>query len=240
MYKALKVIFYNINCHYFCSQLQFSALPTPRTSRDSVSLRQANKLDRQKRIVANASRLFSSIGFEKTAIELVAERSDVSPATIYNNFENKTGLLLAVLIEEGAGVQQIGKRIIAQRQKRDAHIIHRLLDLYVDHPMEFMNKSCWRQALAASIASSNEKFSLEYQNVEKKLQQQLVELIHSLYEEQVFLAEVDPQSLGEVIWNNVDQMFTDFISDSEMSLKSLKSTINKQTQALMTLALRPD
>jgi hypothetical protein len=106
--------------------------------------------------------------------------------------------------------------------------------------MEFMNKSCWRQALAASIASSNEKFSLEYQNVEKKLQQQLVELIHSLYEEQVFLAEVDPQSLGEVIWNNVDQMFTDFISDSEMSLKSLKSTINKQTQALMTLALRPD
>ena len=76
--------------------------------------------------------------------------------------------------------------------------------------------------------------------MEKKLQQQLVELIHSLYEEQVFLAEVDPQSLGEVIWNNVDQMFTDFISDSEMSLKSLKSTINKQTQALMTLALRPD
>jgi len=215
-------------------------MPTPRISRDSVSQRQANKLDRQKRIVANASRLFSSIGFEKTAIELVAERSNVSPATIYNNFENKTGLLLAVLIDEGAGVQQIGKRIIAQRQKRDAHIIYRLLDLYVDHPMEFMNKSCWRQALAASIASSNEKFSLEYQNVEKKLQQQLVELIHSLYEEQVFLAEVDPQSLGEVIWNNVDQMFTDFISDSEMSLKSLKSTINKQTQALMTLALRPD
>ena len=205
-----------------------------------MSQRQANKLDRQKRIVANASRLFSSIGFEKTAIELVAERSNVSPATIYNNFENKTGLLLAVLIDEGAGVQQIGKRIIAQRQKRDAHIIYRLLDLYVDHPMEFMNKSYWRQALAASIASSNEKFSLEYQNVEKKLQQQLVELIHSLYEEQVFLAEVDPQSLGEVIWNNVDQMFTDFISDSEMSLKSLKSTINKQTQALMTLALRPD
>ncbi|MAC37056.1 MAG: hypothetical protein CME47_06180 [Halieaceae bacterium] len=240
MYKALKFIFCNINCHYFCSQLQFSALPTPRTSRDSVSLRQANKLDRQKRIVANASRLFSSIGFEKTAIELVAERSDVSPATIYNNFENKTGLLLAVLIEEGAGVQQIGKRIIAQRQKRDAHIIYRLLDLYVDHPMEFMNKSCWRQALAASIASSNEKFSLEYQNVEKKLQRQLVELIHCLYEEQVFLSEVDPQSLGEVIWNNVAQMFTDFISDNEMSLESAKDTINKQTRALMTLALRPD
>ena len=76
--------------------------------------------------------------------------------------------------------------------------------------------------------------------MEKKLQRQLVELIHCLYEEQVFLSEVDPQSLGEVIWNNVAQMFTDFISDNEMSLESAKDTINKQTRALMTLALRPD
>ena len=128
-----------------------------------MSLRQTNKLNRQKRIVANASRLFSSIGYEKTAIELVAARSNVSPATIYNNFENKTGLLLAVLIEEGEGVQQIGKKIIAQRQKRDARTIYQLLELYVDHPMEFMNKSCWRQALGASIASSNKKFAREHQ-----------------------------------------------------------------------------
>ncbi len=203
-----------------------------------VSLRQANKLDRQKRIVANASRLFSSIGYEKTAIELVAERSNVSPATIYNHFENKTGLLLAVLIDEGEGVQQIGKRIIDQRQPHDAHVIYRLLELYVDHPMEFMNKSCWRQALAASIASSNEKFAREYQNVEKKLQNQLIELIHCLYEEQVFVDLVDPQSLGEIMWNNVDQMFTDFISDNGMSLKSLKESIEVQTKALMALALR--
>ena len=205
-----------------------------------MSLRQANKLDRQKRIVANASRLFSSIGYEKTAIELVAERSNVSPATIYNNFENKTGLLLAVLIEEGEGVQLIGKKIIDQRQPGDAQVIFRLLTLYVDHPMEFMNKSCWRQALAASIASSNEKFAREYQNVEKTLQTQLVELIHRLYEEQLFISLVDPQSLGEVIWNNVDQMFTDFISDNDMPLESLKETIQTQTQALLALALRPD
>lgn len=205
-----------------------------------MSLRQTNKLNRQKLIVANAARLFSSIGYDKTAIELVAERSNVSPATIYNNFENKTGLLLAVLIDEGEDAQQIGERIIAQRQQTDAGTIYRLIEMYVDHPMEFMNKSCWRQALAASIAASNKKFAQEYQNVDKHLKNQLIELIHSLYEEQVFIAQVDPQSLGEIIWNNVDQMFTDYISDKGMSLESLKETINRQTQALMTLALRQD
>ena len=64
--------------------------------------------------------------------------------------------------------------------------------------------------------------------------------MHALHDEQVFKALVDPQSLGEVIWNNVNQMFTDFISDEEMSLQALKSTLNRQTTALMALALKVD
>ncbi len=205
-----------------------------------MNLRQTNKAKRIKHIVMNATRLFSSIGYDLTAIELVAERSNVSPATIYNNFENKTGLLLAVLIEEGEKVQQIGKNIIAQHKKNDVGVIYRLVELYVDHPMEFMNKSCWRQALAASYGSFNQTFTREYQNVDNQLKNQVIDIMHSLYEEQVFITQVDPQSLGEMIWNNINQMFTDFISDEVMSLETLKSTLNRQTSAMMTLALKQD
>ena len=98
-----------------------------------MNLRQTNKANRQKLIVATAARLFSSIGYEKTAIELVAERANVSPATIYNNFDNKTGLLLAVLIDEGEDAQQIGERIIAQRRPNDPSIIYRLINLSLIH-----------------------------------------------------------------------------------------------------------
>ena len=203
-----------------------------------MSLRQTNKLNRQKLIVANAARFFSSIGYDLTTIEMIAKRSNISPATIYNNFENKIGLLLAVLIDEGDGVQQIGQKVIAQRRQADVSVIYRLIDLYVDHPMEFMNKSCWRQALAASTASSNKKFTQEYQNVDRKLKSQLSELMNSLRNEDVFMAQTDTYSLGQIIWNNVDQMFTDFISNEEMSLKDLKALLNRQTEALMTLALK--
>jgi AcrR family transcriptional regulator len=205
-----------------------------------MNLRATNKAKRQRLIVSNAARLFSSTGYDLTTIELVAARSNVSPATIYNNFENKIGLLLAVLIEEGEGVQQIGQKIIDQRTANNLSVIYRLIALYVDHPMEFMNKSCWRQALAASSASSHKKFTQEYQNVDKQLQIQLIELMHQLYDEDVFRTEVDPQSLGEIIWNNVDQMFTDFISDEKMSLEALKNTLNRQTEALLTLAQKQD
>ena len=205
-----------------------------------MNLRATNKAKRQRLIVSNAARLFSSTGYDLTTIELVAARSNVSPATIYNNFENKIGLLLAVLIEEGEGVQQIGQKIIDQRAANNLSVIYRLIALYVDHPMEFMNKSCWRQALAASSASSHKKFTQEYQNVDKQLQVQLIELMHQLYNEDFFRTEVDPQSLGEIIWNNVDQMFTDFISDEKMSLEALKNTLNRQTEALLTLAQKQD
>ena len=201
-----------------------------------MNLRQTNKANRQKRIVANAARFFSSIGYDLTAIEMVAERSNVSPATIYNNFENKTGLLLAVLIEEGVDVQQIGEKVISQRQKNDIDVIYRLIDLYVDHPMEFMNKSCWRQALAASTASSNKKFTQEYQNVDRQLKKQLIDVMHALKEEDAFLPVVDAQALGEIIWNNVNQMFTDFISAEVMPLVELKSAVKRQTEAILILA----
>ena len=202
-----------------------------------MDLRQINKANRQKQVIANAARFFSSIGYDLTTIEMVAERSNMSPATIYNNFENKIGLLLAVLIEEGEEVQRIGEQLIAQRKQTDVRIIYRLIELYVDHPMEFMNKSCWRQALAASTASSNKKFTREYQNVDKRLKNQLIDLMHALQKEHTFVSQVDPASLGAIIWNNVDQMFTDFISSEGMTLGELKSTINRQISSLVNLAL---
>ena len=205
-----------------------------------MNLRQTNKVNRQKLIVANAARLFSSIGYDLTSIEMVADRSSVSPATIYNNFENKTGLLLAVLIDEGEDAQQIGERLIAQRQTSDAGIIFSLIEMYVCHPMEFMNKTCWRQALAASTGSSNKKFTQAYQSVDNRLGDLLINLMHHLYAEQLFKAEVDPQSLGEILWNNVNQMFTNFISEEGMSLEELKHALYRQTSALMVLVLRKD
>ena len=201
-----------------------------------MNLRQTNKANRKKHIVKNAARLFSSVGYDLTAIETVAERSNVSPATIYNNFDDKIGLLLAVLIDESEDIQQISKRLLANRRANDISVIYRLIELYVDHPMEFMNKSCWRQALAASTASSNKKFTQEYQNVDNQLKNLLIDVMHLLHQEQVFRTEADVQSLGELIWNNVNQMFTDFISDEVMPLVELKNAMKRQTEAIIVLA----
>ena len=61
--------------------------------------------------------------------------------------------------------------------------------------------------------------------------------MHALKDEQVFIAEWDSQSLGEIIWNNVNQMFTDFISDELMSIQELKDALKRQTASIISLGL---
>ena len=64
-------------------------------------------------------------------------------------------------------------------------------------------------------------------------------MVCALYEEGVFIAQVDARTLGEVLWNNINQMFTDYISDDGMTLGALKSALRRQTEALLLLAMRP-
>ena len=203
-----------------------------------MKLQQANKVNRQKQVVKTAARLFSSTGYRLTTVEMVAQRANVSPVTIYNNFESKTGLLLAVLIDEGADMEEVGGRIVAQRTPADLSVIYNLVDVYVGHPMEFMNKACWRESLAAAITSSNKRFMTEYQNVDKRLARQLKNVVCRLHEEHVFEAGVDADILGTIIWNNVNQMFTDFISDETMTLQTLKESLHRQISELLNLAGR--
>ena len=177
------------------------------------------------------------MGYRKTTIKLVAERADVSPVTIYNHFEDKTGILFAVLAEEGQETLRIGERLISDRQPRDAAVIYQLLELYVDHPMEFMNKSCWRQALAASLASAHTNFARDYRLIEAQFLQQVIGLMYSLHQETLLKAKTDPVSIGELIWNNTNQMFTEFIVDEPMSLGELHSKLARQTHTILALSL---
>ena len=103
--------------------------------------------------------------------------------------------------------------------------------------MEFMNKSCWRQALAASLASAHTNFARDYRLIEAQFLQQVIGLMYSLHQETLLKAKTDPVSIGELIWNNTNQMFTEFIVDEPMSLAELHSKLARQTHTILALSL---
>jgi AcrR family transcriptional regulator len=72
---------------------------------ESVSLREMRRSERlslgREQILDAAERLFSSQGYHLTSIEQIAKASEFSAGAIYNFFESKQDILLAVLARRG-------------------------------------------------------------------------------------------------------------------------------------------
>jgi len=72
-------------------------------------LRAKQKADRHGRILAAASELFRDHGYEQVKMEAIAAAAEVSIGTIYNYYQNKGDLLVAIVAMEvnAAGLAQL-------------------------------------------------------------------------------------------------------------------------------------
>lgn len=59
-----------------------------------VTRREQNKINSRKRILKASRKLFASKGYENAMIEDIANKAEVSKATLYNYFPNKESLLI--------------------------------------------------------------------------------------------------------------------------------------------------
>jgi len=64
------------------------------------SRREANKVRCRQDILKASRRLFKEKGYEATMIEDVADKAEISKATLYNYFPNKESLLAGTMIDE--------------------------------------------------------------------------------------------------------------------------------------------
>ena len=71
------------------------ATPPARRSYDA-SRRQADAVDRRRRVIDAAEELFLSVGYGTTSINEIARAADVSPQMIYASFGSKAGILRAL------------------------------------------------------------------------------------------------------------------------------------------------
>lgn len=198
-----------------------------------VALRERQKTERHRRIVGAAASLFAEVGYEQASMEAIADRAEVSKGTIYNYYQNKGELLLAIVTMEARDTYDIGQSIIEDEQIAPRKAILDLIDIYVGEPMKLMGKETWRRAIAMSILQPESSFGQQYAEMDRKLGAQLVELIFTLKSRGYFADVADLSALAEVLFNNVNMMFTLFMSDNAMSLEDLKQKLARQTIAVL-------
>ena len=157
----------------------------------NLSRRERKKQETRDRILSVARKMIENQGFGATTLEQIAEGADVSKATFYNYFPNKTELLEAILAIE---TEAVARRIAGEWDDSASplSVMRRAMD------MVFSGES--------SLSPISQRIVLEYLLHPDKLPKPIVEmggmaadLIRQAQEQGELPADLDPTRINEAI-----------------------------------------
>ena len=198
-----------------------------------AGLRAKHKADRHQRIVESAARLFRAQGYDTVKMEAIAAAADVSIGTIYNYYRNKGDLLVAIVSMEVHEVLAAGERVIADPPRNAEKAVARLIANYIEHALVYLSKEMWRQAMAITTQQPDSPSGVAYGTLDEALARQTAKLIKKLQTLGLVRVGVDAQSIGEMLFNNTNMMFTVFVKQEAMSLATLLARIRRQNRTLV-------
>lgn len=201
-----------------------------------TGLRARQKADRHQRILQAASELFRGSGYEGAKIEAIAALAEVSIGTIYNYYENKGDLLVAIVAMEVNEVLNAGRRVIENPPAHVARAVDKLVIGYVEHSLVYLSKEMWRQAMAISTQQPDSPFGKTYGDLDRALTNQTCALIERLRELKLVRRDIDARGVGEMIFNNTNMMFTIFVKTETMTIAELRAAIRRQNKLLLAAA----
>jgi AcrR family transcriptional regulator len=196
-------------------------------------LRAKQKADRHTRILETATTLFRENGYDAVKMEAIAAAAEVSIGTIYNYYQNKGDLLVAIVAMEVNEVLSAGEKVIAKPPKTAAKAIDMLIGNYIEHSLVYLSKEMWREAMAMSIRQPDSPFGLTYAALDVALAHQVHRLIERLQNLGRVNPLVDARSMGELIFNNTNMMFTVFVKTGSMTVEHLRFNLRRQMRPIV-------
>ena len=199
-----------------------------------MTLRERQKAGRHKRILSNARKRFSALGYDSVTIEEIAAQSDVSSVTIYNYFGSKAGLLLELVSEsDGLLIAKLDEMI--GRKPASLPVAAREFGRILrDHAMSYLEKPTWRVVLAASIQEGSGKFGQTYANLDKVLIEKMAELVINLRDRGLLPDSVEAETLADCLFSLQNIRFFQFIADDGLNTETVDEHFAADLRALGT------
>lgn len=200
-----------------------------------AGLRERQKADRERRILKAAVTQFRAEGYRSVRIEDLAEMAEVSVGTVYNYYRTKGDILIATVAMEVEEVLTSGAAIVENPPRGVDAALLALIFAYYDHSLEYLSKEMWRTAMALSIEAPGTPNGQHYTELDGRLSAQVTDLIVALQRRGEVRADVDAGLFGQVMFNNLNQMFIEFVKDDAMTLDTLRDRVAAQTRPLARL-----
>lgn len=200
-----------------------------------AGLRERQKADREKRILQAAVTRFRADGYRAVRIEDLAADAEVSVGTVYNYYRTKADILMAIVAMEVEEVLEEGAAIVSDPPRGAGTALLALIFSYYDHSLHYLTKEMWRAAMATSIEAPRTPNGARYTALDQRLAAQVGALIAQLQARGEVRGGLDPEVLGQVLFNNLNAMFIEFVKDDAMTLADLHRAVAAQIDPLAAL-----
>jgi len=198
----------------------------------SMGLRERQKASRRERILEIAKTRFQTDGYTATTIELIAKDADISAVTVYNYFDSKAGLLLALVSESDQLLIRQLKTMIARKPANLIDAVASFGQILRRHAMSYLTKSTWREVLSASINEGSSDFGRTY----LELDNVLIELMHAMiveFQERKLIPDtVDSTALADCLFSLQNIRFFQFIADDNRDDEDIDRRLRRDLESL--------
>lgn len=209
-----------------------------------MGLRQTQKSNRRRAILAAAQQLFLQKGFEQSKAEEIAELAEVSLGTLYNYFSGKGEILLTLVTEESERIHEFNRTLVRNPTGTAADALSALLGEYFDPKHVTLNRDLWRLGIALSFSDPTTDVAREFRDLDRKLCDQVVELVENLRKAGEIRDDVNSEIFGTILFNNANMMFFELNRTRSMTLTELHDRVVDMTAAMVRLVssqqARPD
>jgi AcrR family transcriptional regulator len=201
-------------------------------------LRQKQKEKRERDILAAAARLLAENGFQATSVEEIAELAEVGVATIYNYFNTKADVVMALVNNELGELLEEGRRIVRQPPADASEAVYRLINTYTVSLASRHSKKLLREVFTL-VFSEQAFYRKEMFRFDFRLIDQLTELIEGMKKRRQLAWGVSTEEAATILYTVAMAGFMLFVADDDMTLDAMKKASRRHVRLVFS-GLAPD
>src|SRR5208283_746440 len=196
-----------------------------------IGLRDRQKLERERRIVKAGRRLFAKKGYAEVAMEDVAASAGLAVGTIYNYFQSKSALLLAIVKRETETLLGCGRKILEQPPSDPVAAVSAFTEIFLDD-LTRDDRQLWRELFAAAIAEPS-TIGRRLFDADTQLVSQLASLLEHYRSGGVLASDLEPIPAATVLYGVCFTWMTAYLMNDAISAEMARNEIRRGTAIAM-------
>jgi AcrR family transcriptional regulator len=189
-------------------------------------LRKKQREKRESAIIKAAMALIAEKGYRNTSIEEIAEKAEVGPATVYNYYGSKAGLIISVFNDVKDMILKKGEKILSNPPDTPQEAVYSLATAYFGNLARRFDKKLMREVYVAIMV---EQLSVrkEIMQMDYAAMEHLIKLLEVFRARGQLAKDISMFDMAFVLYSIIVTDLTALFMDDEMTTRQFLEAMKR-------------